>query len=138
MSMLVVVTENVPPRLRGRLAIWLLEIRAGVYVDMVGNRQPFGFGSSFQGDTAIDRVVAGLEKKGRLISETERRIVAYHEVGHALQHQRNEPLLALRHRLVRLAQTAQQVGAAVMVLLPVVKLLKKLLLRSQAWQKSQK
>lgn len=32
MSMLVVVTENVPPRLRGRLAIWLLEVRAGVYV----------------------------------------------------------------------------------------------------------
>ncbi|WP_409250210.1 type I-E CRISPR-associated endoribonuclease Cas2e, partial [Escherichia coli] len=29
MSMLVVVTENVPPRLRGRLAIWLLEVRAG-------------------------------------------------------------------------------------------------------------
>lgn len=24
--------ENVPPRLRGRLAVWLLEIRAGVYV----------------------------------------------------------------------------------------------------------
>ena len=32
MSMTVVVTENVPARLRGRLAIWLLEIRAGVYV----------------------------------------------------------------------------------------------------------
>lgn len=32
MGMLVVVTENVPPRLRGRLAVWLLEIRAGVYV----------------------------------------------------------------------------------------------------------
>ena len=30
--MLVIVTENAPPRLRGRLAIWLLEIRAGVYV----------------------------------------------------------------------------------------------------------
>jgi CRISPR-associated protein Cas2 len=30
--MLIVVTENVPPRLRGRLAVWLLEIRAGVYV----------------------------------------------------------------------------------------------------------
>ena len=30
--MLVIVLENVPPRLRGRLAIWLLEIRAGVYV----------------------------------------------------------------------------------------------------------
>lgn len=30
--MLVIVVENVPHRLRGRLAIWLLEIRAGVYV----------------------------------------------------------------------------------------------------------
>ena len=38
MSMLVVVTENVPPRLRGRLAIWLLQIRAGVYVGDVSQR----------------------------------------------------------------------------------------------------
>jgi len=30
--MLVIVTENVPPQLRGRLAVWLLEVRAGVYV----------------------------------------------------------------------------------------------------------
>jgi CRISPR-associated protein Cas2 len=30
--MLVIVVENVPPRLRGRLAIWMLEVRAGVYV----------------------------------------------------------------------------------------------------------
>jgi len=30
--MLVIVTESVPPRLRGFLAKWLLEIRAGVYV----------------------------------------------------------------------------------------------------------
>jgi len=30
--MLVIVTENVPPRLRGRLGVWLLEVRAGVYV----------------------------------------------------------------------------------------------------------
>lgn len=30
--MLVIVTENVPARLRGRLAVWLLEVRAGVYV----------------------------------------------------------------------------------------------------------
>ncbi len=30
--MQVIVTENAPPRLRGRLAVWLLEIRAGVYV----------------------------------------------------------------------------------------------------------
>ena len=38
MSMLIVVTENVPPRLRGRLAVWLLEIRAGVYIGDVGRR----------------------------------------------------------------------------------------------------
>lgn len=30
--MLVIVLENAPQRLRGRLAIWLLEIRAGVYI----------------------------------------------------------------------------------------------------------
>ncbi|MBV7264280.1 type I-E CRISPR-associated endoribonuclease Cas2e [Photobacterium sp. 2_MG-2023] len=38
MSMLVVVTEAVPPRLRGRLAVWLLEVRAGVYVGDVSRR----------------------------------------------------------------------------------------------------
>jgi len=30
--MMVIVVANAPPRLRGRLAAWLLEIRAGVYV----------------------------------------------------------------------------------------------------------
>ena len=30
--MLVIAVNNVPPRLRGRLAVWLLEIRAGVYI----------------------------------------------------------------------------------------------------------
>ena len=38
MSMIVVVTEAVPPRLRGRLAVWLLEIRAGVYVGDISKR----------------------------------------------------------------------------------------------------
>ncbi len=38
--------------------------------------------SEFQ--EAVERIVAGLEKKNRLINEKERRIVAYHEVGHAL------------------------------------------------------
>ncbi|MEX0593832.1 MAG: ATP-dependent zinc metalloprotease FtsH [Balneolaceae bacterium] len=33
---------------------------------------------------AIERVVAGLEKKNKLISPNERRIVAYHESGHAI------------------------------------------------------
>lgn len=30
--MMVVVVVNTPPRLRGRLAAWLVELRAGVYV----------------------------------------------------------------------------------------------------------
>ena len=36
--MLVIVVEDAPPRLRGRLAVWLLEIRAGVYVGRYGRR----------------------------------------------------------------------------------------------------
>ena len=36
--MLVIVVENAPPRLRGRLAVWLLEVRAGVYVGSYGRR----------------------------------------------------------------------------------------------------
>jgi len=35
-------------------------------------------------EEAIDRVVAGLEKKNRLLSDKEKEIVAYHESGHAL------------------------------------------------------
>jgi len=35
-------------------------------------------------EEAIDRVVAGLEKKSRVLSERERDIVAHHEMGHAL------------------------------------------------------
>ena len=30
--MLVIVVENAPDRLRGRLSVWLLEVRRGVYV----------------------------------------------------------------------------------------------------------
>lgn len=36
--MLVIVLENAPPRLRGRLALWLLEVRAGVYVGKVSRK----------------------------------------------------------------------------------------------------
>ncbi|HAC64325.1 MAG TPA: cell division protein FtsH [Cyanothece sp. UBA12306] len=39
-----------------------------------------------QGDfkEAIERVMAGLEKKSRVLSDREKKVVAYHEVGHAL------------------------------------------------------
>ncbi len=35
-------------------------------------------------EEAVERVVAGLEKKNRLINPEEKKIVAYHELGHAL------------------------------------------------------
>jgi len=35
-------------------------------------------------EEAIDRIVAGLEKKNRVLNETEKKTVAYHETGHAL------------------------------------------------------
>jgi len=35
---MVIVVENAAPRLRGRLAVWLLEIRAGVYVGRYSRR----------------------------------------------------------------------------------------------------
>ncbi len=35
-------------------------------------------------EEAIDRVMAGLEKKNRVMNEREREIVAYHELGHAI------------------------------------------------------
>jgi CRISPR-associated protein Cas2 len=36
--MLVIVVENVPPRLRGRLGVYLIEVRSGVYVGDVTKR----------------------------------------------------------------------------------------------------
>ncbi|MDJ0390525.1 ATP-dependent zinc metalloprotease FtsH [Roseomonas sp. E05] len=35
-------------------------------------------------DNAVERIVAGLEKRNRLLNPREREIVAYHEMGHAL------------------------------------------------------
>ena len=35
-------------------------------------------------EEAVERVVAGLEKKNRLINPKEKKIVAYHELGHAI------------------------------------------------------
>ena len=33
---------------------------------------------------AIERIVAGLEKRNRLLNPLERKVVAYHELGHAM------------------------------------------------------
>lgn len=50
--MIVVVIANAPPRLRGRLAAWLVEVRAGVYV---------GDYSAKTREMIWDQVLAGLE-----------------------------------------------------------------------------
>ncbi|HUP88307.1 MAG TPA: ATP-dependent zinc metalloprotease FtsH, partial [Longimicrobiales bacterium] len=41
-------------------------------------------------ESAIDRIVAGLEKRNRLINSKEREIVAHHEAGHAVMAERSE------------------------------------------------
>ena len=51
--MLVIVVENAPPRLRGRLAAWLLEVRAGVFV---------GDYSARSRDRIWDQVVAYIDE----------------------------------------------------------------------------
>lgn len=50
--MMVVVVTNAPPRLRGRLAAWLVELRAGVYV---------GGYSARTREMIWEQVVSGLE-----------------------------------------------------------------------------
>lgn len=100
-----------PPDLEGRRAI--LEVHAagkplaaGVDLSLVARRTP-GFTGADLANTvneaallsarrggeavtmveieeAIDRVMAGPERRSRVISERERRIIAYHEAGHAL------------------------------------------------------
>ena len=40
--------------------------------------------SMFEIEEAVERVIAGPEKKSRVISEDEKRIIAFHESGHAL------------------------------------------------------
>ena len=49
--------------------------------------------------------------------------VAAHEVGHALQHHRNEPLLNLRTRLSQWAINAQRLSGGLLIVIPVITVL---------------
>ncbi|GHV54289.1 ATP-dependent zinc metalloprotease FtsH [Synergistales bacterium] len=99
------------PDVNGRLAILKVHIKGkklgpDVDLDVVSRRTP-GFSgadlanlvneaallagrrakealSMFEFEEATDRVMAGPERKSRVISKKEREIIAYHEVGHAL------------------------------------------------------
>lgn len=55
--MTVVVTEAIPPRLRGRMAIWLLEVRAGVYIGDVSKRVREMLWEYMQADLAEGNIV---------------------------------------------------------------------------------
>ena len=57
--MLVIVVENAPDRLRGRLALWLLEVRAGVYVGKPPRRVR---------DMIVDNVHQGIESGNAVIA----------------------------------------------------------------------
>jgi cell division protease FtsH len=99
------------PDLKGRIAI--LEVHAkgkpmaaGAELDVLARRTPGFTGADLANvmneaallaarrgkkeismselEEAIDRVVAGPERKSRVISDKEKRVIAYHEAGHAL------------------------------------------------------
>ena len=57
-AMMVVAVNNAPPRLRGRLAVWLLEVRAGVYVGTYSRRTR---------DMIWEQVCSGIEEGDAVI-----------------------------------------------------------------------
>lgn len=57
--------------------------------------------------SAIERIVAGLERKNRVLNEKERRIVAHHEIGHAIL----GSILPVTDRLHKVSIIPRGVGA---------------------------
>ena len=49
--------------------------------------------------------------------------VATHEVGHAIQDHRNEPQLALRTKLVKIAERSSRFGSTMMIVMPIALIL---------------
>ena len=99
------------PDKTGRIAILKLHIKKAKIADDVDKEQIAALTTGFSGadlanlvneaallatrrgadavsledfNQAIERIVAGLEKKNRLLNPNERKVVAYHEMGHAL------------------------------------------------------
>ncbi len=100
-----------PPDAKGREAILKVHVRnkklaPDVYLNVLARRTPGFVGADLENlcneaallaarrnkslvemkdfEDAIDRVIAGIERKGRLLSEEEKVKIAYHEAGHAL------------------------------------------------------
>jgi len=100
-----------PPDIKGREAILRIHVRGKPLADdvdlkVLARRTPGFVGADLENlvneaallaarrkkdkismeelEEAIDRVIAGPERKSRVISPRERKIIAYHEVGHAI------------------------------------------------------
>ncbi len=99
------------PDLKERIAILKVHVKgikmaAGVDLEIIARRTPGFTGADLANlvneatllavrkgkeqveegefEEAIDRIIAGLEKKNRVLNELEKKTVAYHETGHAL------------------------------------------------------
>ncbi len=100
-----------PPDIKGRESILKIHMRGkpisnDVDVEVLSRRTPGFVGADLENlvneaallaaqrkkrkidlidfEEAIDRVIAGPERKSKIVSDEERRIVAYHEIGHAI------------------------------------------------------
>lgn len=81
--MMIVIVENAPARLRGRLALWLVEARAGIYVGDYGERVREMIWSTVEADIEVGSAVmawscnteAGYEL--RVVGENRRRVVDF-------------------------------------------------------------
>ena len=67
-ALTVVVVENVPPRLRGRLALWLVEVRPGVYIGNYSVRVR---------EMIWEQVIVGLEEGSAVMVWSERNDSGY-------------------------------------------------------------
>jgi len=108
-------TRNNLPGTGGELARHLLD-RFGLQAVAV---EPTDQGDHYDPETRRVRLSAAY-LDGRSLTAI---AVAAHEVGHAIQHHRREPMLAWRTRLVHLANAAQKVGAGAMIAMPLVALI---------------
>ena len=94
--MMVIAVNNAPPRLRGRLAVWLLEIRAGVYV---------GDYSARVRDRIWEQVCADIGEGDGLICWT-----AQTDQGFELRHRRHQPPDATRLRRTEAREVLASAG----------------------------
>ena len=101
------------PGTGGELAVHLVEKLAldGVSVEMTGENQ-----DHFDPSTRTVRLSPG-NYNGKSLTAV---AVAAHEVGHAIQYDRNERLIVLRTRFAPIARLAERIGVMAFMVMPIV------------------